>query len=86
MDFQWVFHWSFTGFRTSFPSKPWASEAVLRMMYGWLMHLKREDAIETQVPQHMVVRITFDGLGGAPVERRFPLGPMVQLDDGQRDL
>lgn len=56
------------------------------MMYGWLMHLKREDAIETQVPQHMVVRITFDGLGGAPVERRFPLGPMVQLDDGQRDL
>ncbi|CAK9001281.1 unnamed protein product [Durusdinium trenchii] len=61
-------------------------QAVLRMMYGWLMHLNREDAIETQVPQHMVVRITFDGLGNPPVERRFPLGPMQMADDGQKNL
>eukprot|EP00434_Breviolum_minutum_P031403 symbB.v1.2.027772.t1/scaffold2874.1/size68342/4 len=61
-------------------------QAVLRMMYGWLMHINREDAIETQVPQHMIVKITFDGLGGPPVERRYPLGPMEMVDDGQGNL
>ncbi|CAL1158062.1 unnamed protein product, partial [Cladocopium goreaui] len=61
-------------------------QAVLRMMYGWLMHINREAAIETQVPQHMIVKITFDGLGGPPVERRYPLGPMEMADDGQANF
>ena len=54
----------------------------------------------------MIVKITFDGLGGPPatlfashpgaeieqfqsrseVERRFPLGPMEMVDDGQRNF
>ncbi|CAJ1449213.1 unnamed protein product [Effrenium voratum] len=50
-------------------------QAVLRMMYGWLMHLNREDAVGTQVKQHAVSRIQFDGLGGSPAEKLFPLGP-----------
>lgn len=61
-------------------------QAVLRLMYGWLMHKTREDSVETQVPQHEVVRICFDGLGGGPVETRFPLGPTHLTDDGQSDL
>jgi len=61
-------------------------QAVLRLMYGWLMHLTRDESIKTQVPQHNVVRICFDGLGGPPVETRFPLGPdHLTHDDGDHD-
>eukprot|EP00440_Ansanella_granifera_P058759 gb/GFBE01063688.1/.p1 GENE.gb/GFBE01063688.1/~~gb/GFBE01063688.1/.p1 ORF type:complete len:652 (+),score=139.99 gb/GFBE01063688.1/:1-1956(+) len=61
-------------------------QAVLRLMYGWLTHKSREEALDTVVPQHEVVKISFDGLGGLPVETRYPLGPTKLVDDGQGNL
>ena len=34
---------------------PYHLEAVLRMMYGWLMHINREAAIETQAGKMVTV-------------------------------
>eukprot|EP00931_Biecheleriopsis_adriatica_P010043 TRINITY_DN11113_c0_g1_i1.p1 TRINITY_DN11113_c0_g1~~TRINITY_DN11113_c0_g1_i1.p1 ORF type:complete len:254 (-),score=41.04 TRINITY_DN11113_c0_g1_i1:76-837(-) len=61
-------------------------QAVLRLVYSWLTHKSRDDALDTSVPQHEVIKITFDGLGGPPVETRFPLGPTKLVDDGQSSL
>lgn len=61
-------------------------QAVLRMVMGWLQQKSREEAIDLEVPQHEVVLISFDGLGGSRVTSHHPLGPRKIHDDGQKDL
>ncbi|CAK0866423.1 unnamed protein product [Prorocentrum cordatum] len=61
-------------------------QAVLRLIIAWMTKRSREEAIKMSVPQHEVIRISYDGLGGPRVMKTFPLGPRRLLDDGQSNL
>lgn len=50
-------------------------QAVLRLVYAWLSQQERDAALEIAVPQHSVIEIRYDGLGGPRKERWYPLGP-----------
>ena len=49
-------------------------QAVLRLMYAYLMGKSRTTAPKIEIPLHTVIRITYDGWN-EPVEERFVLGP-----------
>lgn len=61
-------------------------QAVLRLIYSWLSGTPREQAMEVLIPQHEIIQMRFDGLGGRRVETRHPLGPTKLVDDGQGNL
>merc|ERR1712107_236502 len=50
-------------------------QAVLRLVYAWLSQQERDAALEVAIPQHEVIKLSFDGLGGPRIETRYPLGP-----------
>eukprot|EP00928_Gymnodinium_smaydae_P004386 TRINITY_DN1149_c0_g3_i1.p1 TRINITY_DN1149_c0_g3~~TRINITY_DN1149_c0_g3_i1.p1 ORF type:complete len:704 (-),score=164.67 TRINITY_DN1149_c0_g3_i1:44-2050(-) len=58
-------------------------QAVLRLILGWLTKQSRDDVLGISIPQHEVIKISYDGLGGPRIETRFPLGPEKLKDDGQ---
>lgn len=49
-------------------------QAVLRLMYAYLMGKPRSSAPKIEIPLHTVIRITYDGWN-PPHEERFVLGP-----------
>jgi broad specificity phosphatase PhoE len=49
-------------------------QAVLRLMYAYLMGKPRATAPKIEIPLHTVIRITYDGWN-PPHEERFVLGP-----------
>jgi len=49
-------------------------QAVLRMLYAYLMGVKRTEAPKIDIPLHTVMKITYDGWN-PPTEERFELGP-----------
>jgi broad specificity phosphatase PhoE len=61
-------------------------QAVLRLICAWMTKRSREEAIKMSVPQHDVIRITYDGLSRHRDMKVFPLGPRRLLDDGQSNL
>merc|ERR1712039_795459 len=61
-------------------------QAVLRLIYGWLKEQPREATTSVSIPQHEVILVLYDGLGGPRVETRHPLGPDKLADDGQQNL
>merc|ERR1712190_539692 len=50
-------------------------QAVLRVVLGWLTLQSRDDVLGISIPQHEVIKISYDGLGGPRIETRHPLGP-----------
>eukprot|EP00240_Pyramimonas_obovata_P000417 CAMPEP_0118924340 /NCGR_PEP_ID=MMETSP1169-20130426/2516_1 /TAXON_ID=36882 /ORGANISM="Pyramimonas obovata, Strain CCMP722" /LENGTH=561 /DNA_ID=CAMNT_0006865441 /DNA_START=290 /DNA_END=1975 /DNA_ORIENTATION=- len=52
-------------------------QAVLRVVYSYLMDLSRETAPKREIPLHTVMKVTFGGVMSAPIEERFYLGPEV---------
>ena len=52
-------------------------QAVLRVVYSYLMDLSRESAPKRDIPLHTVMKITYGGVMSRPVEERFYLGPDV---------
>merc|ERR1712217_947495 len=58
-------------------------QAVLRLILGWLTQQSRDNVLGISIPQHEVIKISYDGLGGTRRETRFPLGPEKLADDGQ---
>jgi len=67
-------------------------QAVLRVLYAYLMGLPRTSAPRIEIPLHTVMKITYDGWN-APHEDRFYLGPQgiagapeTMPDDGQQHL
>ena len=68
-------------------------QAVLRVLYAYLMGKPRSSAPKIEIPLHTVMKITYDGWN-PPTEERFHLGPEplpVQTDpsegpDGQKNL
>jgi broad specificity phosphatase PhoE len=62
-----------------------AHQAVLRLVYCYLMGMTRAQAPRLEMPLHTVIRITYDGWN-PPLEERFYLGPEPAGSDGQRDL
>lgn len=61
-------------------------QAVLRLLYSYLMGRPRSGAPKLEIPLHTVIRITYDGWS-APREERFFLGPTPpEASDGQKDL
>ena len=68
-------------------------QAVLRVLYAYLMGKPRSSAPKIEIPLHTVMKITYDGWN-PPVEERIPLGPEplpVMTDpsqgpDGQKNL
>jgi len=60
-------------------------QAVLRMLYSYLVGIPRERATEIPIPLHTAVRIDIDGTtSNGKTEVRFPLGPSPPQDDGQK--
>eukprot|EP00930_Biecheleria_cincta_P077557 TRINITY_DN6485_c0_g1_i2.p1 TRINITY_DN6485_c0_g1~~TRINITY_DN6485_c0_g1_i2.p1 ORF type:complete len:644 (-),score=83.16 TRINITY_DN6485_c0_g1_i2:127-2058(-) len=81
--------------RVTEPTLLISHQAILRLIYGWLTEVPREDCLDLRVPQHEVIKISFDGLGpsgraSGPVmcriETQHPLGPTKLVDDGQSSL
>ena len=67
-------------------------QAVLRVLYAYLMGLPRTSAPKLEIPLHAVMKITYDGWN-PPREERFYLGPEPLAmtpggtpDDGQKNL
>jgi len=72
-------------------------QAVLRLLYSYLMGKPRHQAPKVEIPLHTVIRITYDGWN-PPYEERFVLGPTAKgirndgtidegvLEDGQTNL
>ena len=68
-------------------------QAVLRVLYSYLMGRPRAGAPKIEIPLHTIMKITYDGWN-APREERFWLGPEPPtcLDrapdnqDGQKNL
>jgi len=60
-------------------------QAVLRLIYAYLMGLSRSNAPKIEVPLHTVIKITYDGWN-PPMEERFEIGPRPQGSDGQQNL
>ena len=67
-------------------------QAVLRVLYAYLMAKPRSSAPKIEIPLHAVMKITYDGWN-PPREERIYLGPeplaMVPgkpADDGQKHL
>lgn len=60
-------------------------QAVLRLVYAFLMGIPREKAIELDIPLHTVIKIEWDGTGSKPTATRFRLGPSSESisADGQ---
>lgn len=62
-------------------------QAVLRLIYAFLMGIPREQASELEIPLHTVIRIEFDGSSDRVAMKKFELGPSKKLGaDGQRHL
>ena len=63
------------------------AQAVLRLLYSYLMGRPRTEAPKLEIPLHTVIKITYDGWN-PPREERFTLGPdPAELeDDGQANL
>jgi broad specificity phosphatase PhoE len=61
-------------------------QAMLRLVYGWLSNVSREGCVDLPIPQHCVIKISYDGLGSARKEERFPLGPGKNFYDGRTIL
>ena len=49
-------------------------QAVLRVLYAYLMGKPRSSAPKIEIPLHTVMKITYDGWN-PPSEERFYLGP-----------
>jgi len=62
-------------------------QAVLRVVYAYLMRIPRTEATGLEVPLHTVIKITYDGWN-EPKEERFFLGPDPKAlqSDGQKHL
>ena len=60
-------------------------QAVLRLLYSYLMGKPRYTAPKLEIPLHTVIKITYDGWS-PPHEELFRLGPMPEGDDGQKHL
>ena len=60
-------------------------QAVLRLIYAYLMGLSRSSAPKIEVPLHTVIKITYDGWN-QPTEERFEIGPTPNEADGQKHL
>jgi len=67
-------------------------QAVLRVLYAFLMGQPRSSAPKIEIPLHTVMKITYDGWN-PPKEERFHLGPEPlamsagqKPDDGQKHL
>ena len=67
-------------------------QAVLRVLYAYLMGRPRSDAPKIEIPLHTVMKITYDGWSAAFEERSYlgpaPLAmePGKPADDGQKHL
>ena len=60
-------------------------QAVLRLLYSYLMGAPRHIAPKLEIPLHTVIKITYDGWN-PPHEERFVLGPDAVKPDGQQNL
>ena len=67
-------------------------QAVLRVLYAYLMGKPRKSAPKIDIPLHTIMKITYDGWN-PPYEERCYLGPEPiaideyhQPDDGQANL
>jgi len=60
-------------------------QAVLRLLYAYLMGVPRSKAPKIDIPLHTVMKITYDGWN-PPHEERFKLGPFQLGPDGQEQL
>ena len=67
--------------------RPACAQAVLRLLYSYLMGRPRTEATRLEIPLHTVIKITYDGWN-PPREERFTLGPDPKdlEDDGQKHL
>jgi len=50
-------------------------QVVSRLVYGWLTQKDRDAALKVALPRHVVIKVSYDGVGGTRAETRFPLGP-----------
>lgn len=55
-------------------------QAVLRMLYAYLMGIDRMDAPRLAIPLHTVIKLTYDGWTQC-VEQQIYLGPDVPKDE-----
>jgi len=60
-------------------------QAVLRLIYAYLMGLSRSSAPKIEIPLHTVIKISYDGWN-PPTEERFEIGPTPKTSDGQQNL
>ena len=56
-------------------------QAVLRLLYSYLMGKPRYTAPKLEIPLHTVMKITYDGWNDPRIERFF-LGPQPSTFDG----
>jgi len=60
-------------------------QAVLRLVYAFLVGIPREQATNIEIPLHSVIEINIDGTG-CRAETRHQLGPFQNNSDGQKHL